>query len=258
MLIYYGAAEVNISKKALREYVQGIDVVNELEQELLAIAEDPNMSLQYREGSEAQYLLSNTQYRNPAHAHVRGMPTTTVHPSDCGHCLRGAGPFTDCRIALRATGDYLFRGACTNCAWGGPEDRCQYFGGPASKLAERTGQKVTKYFFLPLGPATIAAQQARAAGAATPQTGLLRTAVRGAIAASSSGQAHTMFNFGVNTASATALERQAAAMEAQATANRLRASAIRSSGYQHVRNWSNDSTASHQAEGEEEDDEEEE
>lgn len=67
---------------------------------------------------------------------------------------------------------------------------------------------------------------------------------------------HTMFNPGVNTRDAAALDRQAANLRAQADANEARAEAIRQG--QHVRTWSNDSHTTFEGFGDEEQEEEEE
>jgi hypothetical protein len=68
---------------------------------------------------ERVFLAGTT--RMPNEEAWAGTERGTVANPACEQCRRGAGPFTLC-----CTVDGLFRGACTNCHYGGSGNRCSF------------------------------------------------------------------------------------------------------------------------------------
>lgn len=55
-----------------------------------------------------------------ARAHLAGHEPA----QPCAQCQRGRGPFTQCIVAERPSGDPFFKGSCTNCCFTGNQHGC--------------------------------------------------------------------------------------------------------------------------------------
>ena len=104
-------------------------------------------SLQFRGKNEGRYGLDkrrNGSYRKALLGHVRSIPADDVHVSDCSHCAAKNGPFEDCRVVTDGDKGFLLNGSCTNCAFGGHGNRCQFYtGAPAKKRSTSTSYAFT-------------------------------------------------------------------------------------------------------------------
>jgi hypothetical protein len=88
----------------------------------------PLRDVDWRDGNVKK--ISQSIQRRSAYAHQLAEAAPPGHV--CGPCRAGHGPFASCRYAI-VDGQLLFGGACTNCAWGGGNGRCDTYEGPLPK-----------------------------------------------------------------------------------------------------------------------------